>query len=44
MSNPLGNWDVAPHGIIMFAALAVILVIVIHMLGFRLVGAIKVGQ
>lgn len=37
------NWDVAPHGIIMFAALALALAIFIHILGFRAIGAVKVG-
>ncbi len=41
--NPFQNIDVAPHGILAFAALALIIVLAIHMLGFRIVGAVKVG-
>lgn len=38
------NFDVAPHGIVFFAAVALLLIIAIHLLGFRVVGALKVGR
>lgn len=38
------GFQVAPHGIIMLGALALLLILAIHMLGFRIVGAIKVGK
>jgi hypothetical protein len=41
--NP-SQWDVAPHGLVMLAAVALLFVILIHTLGFRVVGAIKVGR
>ena len=39
----MSNFDVAPHGILIMAALALILVLVIHTLGFRALAAVKVG-
>lgn len=41
--NP-SNFDVAPHGIIALAAIALIIVLAIHILGFRVVGAVRVGR
>lgn len=38
------NWNVAPHGILFFAAVALFIVLVVHMLGFRVVGAVRVGR
>ena len=40
----MSNFDVAPHGIIGFALFALILVWAVHALGFRVVGALKVGR
>lgn len=40
----MGKWEVAPHGIIMFAALALLLIVAVHVLGFRVVGALRVGR
>lgn len=44
MNGRLGNVDVAPHGIIAFAAFALLLIIGIHLLGFRIVGAVRLGR
>lgn len=38
------NFDVAPHGFLAVAAGALLLVLLVHLLGFRVVGAIKVGR
>jgi hypothetical protein len=37
------SWDVAPHGIVMMAAAMLLIVLFVHILGFRIVGAVKVG-
>lgn len=38
------GFQVAPHGILLVGALAILLVLLINMLGFRVVGAIRVGR
>jgi hypothetical protein len=35
--------DVAPHGLLFMAGVALLIVLLVHLLGFRIVGAIKVG-
>ena len=41
--NP-SQWEVAPHGLVMFAALALLIILGVHLLGFRIVGAVRVGR
>lgn len=36
--------DVAPHGLLITAGLMLLLVLFIHLTGFRVVGALKVGR
>lgn len=43
MSN-FSNFDVAPHGIVMFAAFALLIILAVHILGFRFATALKVGR
>lgn len=38
------TWQVAPHGVIAWAIIAIAIAIFVHMLGFRVVGAVKVGR
>jgi hypothetical protein len=41
--NKSGGFPVAPHGILACAALAILVILAIHMLGFSAMGAVKVG-
>lgn len=43
MSGGSNNWQVAPHGVIGMAVAALLLIVLVHQLGFRVVGAVKVG-
>lgn len=39
-----GNFQTAPHGILLFAAFALAIILFIHFLGFRVVAAVRVGR
>ena len=43
MNNMFSNLDVAPHGIIGFIAVCLLVVLAVHLLGFSVVGAVKVA-
>lgn len=44
MGDFISRWEVAPHGLIGLAIFALIVVMVIHALGFRVVGAVRIGS